>query len=56
LVVDRPVEEDVDSELKPDEAEVESDETLLLVVDRPVDEDVESELMPDDAEVDSEPT
>ena len=40
----------------PEDADVESDETLLLVVDRPVDEDVESELMPDDAEVESEPT
>jgi len=45
LVVDRPVDEDVESELMPDEAEVESDETLLFVVDRP-----------EDAEVDSDPT
>ncbi len=45
MVVDRPVDEDVDSELMPDEAEVESDETLLFVVDRP-----------EDAEVDSDPT
>ena len=45
MVVDRPVDEDVDSELMPDEAEVESEETLLFVVDRP-----------DDAEVESEPT
>jgi hypothetical protein len=36
----------------PLEAEVESDETLLLVVDRPV----ESELIPLDAEVDRDPT
>jgi hypothetical protein len=45
FVVERPVDEEVESELMPDEAEVESDETLLLVVDRP-----------DDAEVESEPT
>jgi len=45
LVVDRPVDEDVERELMPDEAEVESDETLLFVVDRP-----------EDAEVDSDPT
>ena len=45
MVVDRPVDEDVDSELMPDEAEVESDETLLFVVESP-----------DDAEVESEPT
>ncbi len=56
MVVDRPVDEDVESELMPVDAEVEREETLLLVVDRPVDEDVESELMPDDAEVESEPT
>jgi hypothetical protein len=42
-VVDRPVDEDVDSELMPDEAEVESDETLLFVVDRPEDAEVESD-------------
>jgi hypothetical protein len=44
-VVDRPVDEDVDSELIPDEAEVEREETLLLVVDRP-----------DEAEVERDPT
>jgi len=44
-VVDRPLDEDVESELMPDDAEVESEETLLLVVERP-----------EDAEVDSEPT
>ena len=54
-MVERPDDEDVESELIPEDAEVEREETLLLVVDRPVDEDVESELMPDDAEVDSEP-
>ncbi len=50
---------DVDSELTalafvliPEDAEVESDETLLLVVDSPV----ESELIPLDAEVESDPT
>ncbi len=43
MVVDRPVDEDVDSELMPDEAEVESDETLLFVVDRPEDAEVESD-------------
>jgi len=41
LVVERPVDEDVDSELIPDEAEVEREETLLFVVDRPDDADVE---------------
>ena len=41
MVVERPVDEDVDSELIPDEAEVEREETLLLVVDRPVDAEVE---------------
>ena len=45
FVVERPVDEEVESELMPDDAEVESEETLLLVVDRP-----------DDAEVESEPT
>ncbi len=44
-MVDRPVEADVESELMPDEAEVEREETLLLVVDRP-----------DEAEVESDPT
>ena len=44
-MVDRPVDEDVDSELMPDDAEVESEETLLFVVERP-----------DDADVDREPT
>jgi hypothetical protein len=43
LVVDRPVDEDVDSELMPDDAEVEREETLLLVVDRPEDADVDRE-------------
>jgi len=43
LVVDRPVDDDVDSELIPDEAEVEREETLLFVVDRPDDADVDSE-------------
>jgi hypothetical protein len=59
LVVERPVDADVDSELTalalvliPDDAEVESEETLLLVVDRPV----ESELIPLDADVDRDPT
>jgi len=42
-VVERPVDEDVDSELMPDDAEVESEETLLFVVDRPEDAEVESE-------------
>jgi len=42
-VVDRPVEEDVDSELIPDEAEVEREETLLLVVESPLDAEVESD-------------
>ena len=45
MVVERPVDEDVDSELIPDDAEVEREETLLLVVDRP-----------DEAEVESDPT
>jgi len=35
------VDEDVDSALMPDDAEVEREETLLLVVDRPDDADVE---------------
>ncbi len=56
MVVDRPVDEDVDSELMPDEADVEREETLLLVVDRPVDAEVDSELIPLDADVESEPT
>ncbi len=43
MVVDRPVDEDVESELMLDEAEVESDETLLFVVERPDDADVERE-------------
>ena len=38
--------------LIPLDAEVDSDETLLLVVDSPV----ESELIPLDAEVESDPT
>jgi hypothetical protein len=42
-VVDRPVDEDVDSELMPDDAEVESEETLLFVVERPEDADVDRE-------------
>jgi hypothetical protein len=42
-VVDRPVDEDVESELMPDDAEVESEETLLLVVESPEDADVDSE-------------
>jgi hypothetical protein len=42
-VVDRPVDADVESELRPDEAEVESEETLLFVVERPDDADVERE-------------
>ena len=45
--------------LIPLEAEVESDETLLLVVDKPADNETTplcAVLMPDDAEVDSEPT
>jgi len=53
------VDADVDRELTalalvlmPDDAEVESEETLLLVVDRPV----ESELIPLDADVDRDPT
>jgi hypothetical protein len=59
LVVDRPVDEDVDSELMPDDAEVEREETLLFVVDRPVESEVTPlalELMPLEAEVESEPT
>ena len=43
MVVDSPIDEDVDSELMPDEADVESEETLLFVVDRPEDAEVESE-------------
>jgi hypothetical protein len=43
LVADRPVDADVDSELMPDDAEVESEETLLVVVESPEDVDVESE-------------
>ena len=43
LVVDRPVDEDVDSELILDEADVEREETLLFVVERPVDDEVDSE-------------
>ena len=42
-MVDRPVDEDVDSELIPDDAEVESEETLLFVVERPEDADVDRE-------------
>jgi hypothetical protein len=42
-VVDSPVDEDVDSELMPDDAEVESEPTLLLVVESPEDADVDSE-------------
>ncbi len=42
-MVDRPVDEDVESELMPDDAEVESEETLLLVVESPEDADVDSE-------------
>ncbi len=63
MVVDRPVDEDVDSALMPDEADVEREETLLLVVESPVDAEVESEETllfvvesPEDADVDSEPT
>jgi hypothetical protein len=41
LVVERPVDEDVESELMPDEAEVDREETLLLVVESPLDADVE---------------
>jgi hypothetical protein len=44
-VVDNPVDEDVDSELMPDDAEVESEPTLLLVVDRPDEADVDREPM-----------
>ena len=43
MVVERPVDEDVDSELIPDEAEVEREETLLLVVESPLDAEVESD-------------
>ncbi len=43
MVADRPVDADVDSELMPDDAEVESEETLLVVVESPEDVDVESE-------------
>ena len=43
MVVDSPVDEDVDSELMPDDAEVESEETLLLVVESPEDADVDNE-------------
>ena len=56
MVVDRPVDDDVDSELIPVDAEVESEETLLLVVERPDEAEVESELMPEDADVESDPT
>ncbi len=59
MVVDSPVDEDVDSELMPEDAEVESDETLLFVVDRPVDNEptpLWAVLMPEDAEAESEPT
>jgi hypothetical protein len=45
--------------LIPEDAEVESEETLLLVVDRPVDDEVESDvtaLLVDDRPVESEPT
>ncbi len=55
MVVERPVESEVTplwAMLMPDDAEVDSDETLLLVVDSPV----ESELIPLDADVDSDPT
>ena len=62
-MVDRPVDEDVESELMPDDAEVESEETLLLVVDRPLEVEVESDETllfvverPVDADVESEPT
>jgi hypothetical protein len=54
-VVDRPVESELTplcAVLIPEDAEVESEETLLLVVDSPV----ESELIPLDAEVESDPT
>ncbi len=43
MVVERPDDEDVDSELMPEDAEVESEETLLLVVESPEDADVDSE-------------
>jgi hypothetical protein len=41
LVVDRPDDAEVESELMPEDAEVEREETLLFVVDRPVDADIE---------------
>jgi len=47
LVVERPVESELTplcAVLMPLEAEVESDEMLLLVVERPEDADVDSEL------------
>ena len=66
FVVERPVESEVMPlalVLIPLDAEVESDETLLLVVDRPDDADVDSELMelalvlmPLEAEVESDDT
>ncbi len=43
MVVDRPVDEDVESELIPEDADVEREETLLFVVERPVDADVDRE-------------
>jgi len=43
LVVERPVDEDVDSALIPVDAEVESEEMLLLVDESPLDADVESD-------------
>ena len=55
MVVERPVESELTplcAVLIPEDAEVESEETLLLVVDSPV----ESELIPLDADVDRDPT
>ena len=58
-MVERPDDEDVESELIPEDAEVEREETLLFVVDRPVDKEptpLWAVLMPEDAEAESEPT
>ena len=58
-MVERPDDAEVESELIPEDAEVEREETLLLVVDKPADNETTplcAVLMPDDAEVDSEPT
>jgi hypothetical protein len=62
LVVDRPVDNETTplwAVLMPEDAEVESEPTLLFVVDRPVDNEptpLWAVLMPEDAEAESEPT